>query len=1149
MTSRHPLPLVGRFAAVILATALLAPAAWAVDIARDGEPAATIVTHGHDDAAAALRDYVQKITGAELPLSADGEGVTGHTIVLRTVEAVPGASDAKTAEQAYRITATDDRLTLTAGSALGLDYAVYGLLQDHLGVSFLTPEYEHIPQRPTLAVEPMDEVQEPAFTHRSLFLFHWGRSDAQEAYARKNRHYPASGDPVASGHTYQKYKWSQNCPLDPEYHQQLADLLKAEFAKRDADDPPLAVGQRDWGIVFGCDGEACPRCGPVLEKEKTYAALMVMMFNAALELTAEEYPDHDIITFAYFNTLPAPETVKPHENLWINIVSSDLSGTAGGDQLNSIRHSPGNRAYKESIQSWPKIAPGRVLMWHWGANWGASRYAFPNLYPVIDDIRLWHESGVNGAQWQIQNSAPHLGHLKNWVWMQLTWNPDQDADALIQRFVEGYYGPKAAPFLMEYLRTVERLREEAAYWPSTVRWSAYRFMMRQKLLVPGVRRELDALMEKAVAAAETDEPIYLAHTAEARARTVDEPIIDGARTATGFDRVVDPRDGSAWYVAGGRPDVPARIERVEATIRSHAAQSSPAERELAYLYQQAGHRIHELQSGKLTLEAVPAMQGRLIGLSHADAEPGLFAGHGYEDVPRVRDTHWEATDLGSSSLATSAFLNDDVYAFRKRGDLLRTVEPLDSGDGFHIQRQVRWSRLEPKKDGIKFSSRWNLLLHEPAAAVVRVVGAGIDETFTGDELANLTQRTKLDIAKDAEGPLVVELDRGDGVLVRIETTAEGWAGVHFLPVHAGEEGSPGQDWQGDPMIAANAAAGSAQLSAYRWHGPKFWPWDKDAFPVDPRPHVRVHLDAQKSPYTERGDVVDLPAQRVTVRSDAPTRTAPESQAADVDEPAQAHDPVTLEIIGDGLAINPRDGSEMVYVPAGEFLRGSDDGGPEERPERKIHLDGYWISRTEVTIGQYRKFEQATDREASKIDITKFPYRTKQPREDEGVYPILLNWFDAQQYAAWAGGALPSEAQWEKAARGTDGRAYPWGEQWDSDKVARLPWSQRALHYALTHPIGGTPEGASPYGALDMAGNVYEWVGDWYAAGYYEVSPDKNPKGPATGVAKVIRGGDTAHAYKAQRTSYRQPLPPHVTNWLPVGFRLVVRADAEGRPLD
>jgi formylglycine-generating enzyme required for sulfatase activity len=213
---------------------------------------------------------------------------------------------------------------------------------------------------------------------------------------------------------------------------------------------------------------------------------------------------------------------------------------------------------------------------------------------------------------------------------------------------------------------------------------------------------------------------------------------------------------------------------------------------------------------------------------------------------------------------------------------------------------------------------------------------------------------------------------------------------------------------------------------------------------------------------------------------------------------------TVEAMGlnpDAMGVSLIDGALLVFVPAGEFTMGSDDGGSDERPAHTVYLDAFAIDRTEVTNAQYARCVQAgacrppdPSRSSTRADYF------ADPRYAD--YPVIyVSWDDARAYCAWAGRRLPTEAEWEKAARGTDGRTYPWGDEWDASKA-----NTDEAGPGDTTPVGAYPQGASPYGALDMAGNVWEWVADWYGANYYRESPGENPLGPASGAYRVVRGG-------------------------------------------
>jgi eukaryotic-like serine/threonine-protein kinase len=228
-------------------------------------------------------------------------------------------------------------------------------------------------------------------------------------------------------------------------------------------------------------------------------------------------------------------------------------------------------------------------------------------------------------------------------------------------------------------------------------------------------------------------------------------------------------------------------------------------------------------------------------------------------------------------------------------------------------------------------------------------------------------------------------------------------------------------------------------------------------------------------------------------------------------------------------VEPKTGIEFVYVPAGEFTMGSDDGGFDERPAHTVYLDAFWIMKTEVTNAQYK---QCVDADACEQPLNDQWHITTNVR-----HPVThIHWQQAADFAAWVGGRLPTEAEWEKAARGTDGRIYPWGNDEPTDQL--LNYFSRVGN---TTPVGSYPNGASPYGALDMAGNVWEWVADWYDDGYFANSPAHNPLGPVLGRARVTRGGAWhTTAFYARATLRARTSPTFRSGNL--GFRMAVSTD-------
>lgn len=195
----------------------------------------------------------------------------------------------------------------------------------------------------------------------------------------------------------------------------------------------------------------------------------------------------------------------------------------------------------------------------------------------------------------------------------------------------------------------------------------------------------------------------------------------------------------------------------------------------------------------------------------------------------------------------------------------------------------------------------------------------------------------------------------------------------------------------------------------------------------------------------------------------------------------------------------------VSVPVGEFLMGSIDADSsasnDEKPQHKVYLDAFRIDRTKVTNALYAKCVQAgkCPAPANATSSTRSSYYGNSQYDN---YPVIyVAWDDARKYCEFAGGRLPTEAEWEKAARGTDGRIYPWGNEPPDAKRANFDNNVKD-----TTPVGSFLAGASPYGALDMAGNVWEWVADWYDEKYYGSSSSRNPSGPSSGQVRVLRGG-------------------------------------------
>jgi formylglycine-generating enzyme required for sulfatase activity len=259
-------------------------------------------------------------------------------------------------------------------------------------------------------------------------------------------------------------------------------------------------------------------------------------------------------------------------------------------------------------------------------------------------------------------------------------------------------------------------------------------------------------------------------------------------------------------------------------------------------------------------------------------------------------------------------------------------------------------------------------------------------------------------------------------------------------------------------------------------------------------------------------------------------------------------PGTSKTVNDGYG-------DYVYVPAGSFEMGdrAGDGLARERPAHSVELGAFYIGKYEITNREWKKFRDDPGYDDAKfwphgrvVPRDQVPYWTQPNNHGGGTpgsddYPVIgVNWDAASAYCAWLSARtgkhyrLPTEAEWEKAARGTDGRRYPWGDSIDRN-LANFVGGQA---FDTVRPVGSYQGNASPYGAFDMAGNVLEWCQDWYDRDYYAVSPRTNPPGPGTGAYRVVRGGSFFVEAFELRSAARSAAWPSFLGHRMIGFRPV-----------
>ena len=1097
--------------------------------AVNGEPQCTIVSNGQTGPAKDLAKYLAQIIGKAVPIvSNETEVAEGRgKIVLQIGDAL--SDDNKYIEmQSYSLRAGTGRLTITGPTKEALIYGIGGLLQEHLGCYFFLrrDEKNHgefVPSNPNLSVAAFRDEQKPSFQIRGNI---WGMGC--------NLHNRGGGFPkpyILPGHNIVEwaikigktcpealsvkedgttYPWSL-CGTNEKGIKELAHYMVKEyerlgFAKKPEGNRFLAISQMD-GSHPNC---RCEKCQALIKSEGTAAAPLFNLANRALDEAQKTYPDLSAGSYAYFNTLPPPKTLKPNPKMWICLVSSSLTQNQAGDQLNGICESPSNRYYRDAIKGWSKYMNGRTSIYQWTApDPGNNGHEWPNIFSLCEDFRYWKECGLGCAQYDHDYPGEWL---VDWIAYRMFWNADLDYKAVLRDAFDVYFGRPAAKYLWEYVCYVDQVRREVKFPTSCVRWPSFIYVFSDKMWDAAAVTKMNDLFVKALDAAKTEgDETHIQRVVKARARNLDKIFLTANKNKP-FDIVADSRTGKKWVIHGSDPMI---LESLQNLMNYQKGADDVVLREM-------GGPACEVKANGYEAVTVPMFKGAIHSLKKDGVE--LFAQHngvtGYRDTFWGTSINWQPQDGATADSLTMRALIKTSSAGTGYGKFWFEQDQKATAKGFTIAR--RYHQGDYEKEGIKpglpisetFPATFCLKLVDVSTAAVGLKGEGFSRVVAlaglekGDGPAISTKRAadlldadcqnplydraeEIPVGKDmsikvpTNGTLTVTFARGDGVTVTIETAARGWT----------------------------------------WKAVEFKP-DPDNGCLD------VNFLSIPSRVGKKAVDMELPSFTITATG------KPRSVVAQKREEAKL---VTkMRKIDADHAINEIDGAKMIRIPAGKFKMGTAEGKGcrDEWPLRDIELDEYWIYEKPVTLGMYKKFCAETGREFVTTWGQNMILEKKERNVTDDDYPVILSWNEAEPYARWAGVRLPTEAQWVKAARGSsDAREYPWGDAWDGTKAVGMEMTLERFRDGMLPP-GSIPEGKSPYGVLDMAGNCFEWVRDWYSPDYLRTMPAKNPCGPERGTNKVVKGGDSGHTEEFSRISFRYLCPPSSRDWAKISFRCV-----------
>ena len=760
---------------------------YVIVVADDASPSAK---HG----AAELRMFLKQMTGADLPIMSDREPIGAHEIMVGDsahVRALGVAIDYDAlGDEGYVLRTVGPHLVIAGGARRGTMYGVYGLLEDHLGCRWFTPEVSRIPRYERLVVGPLEETRVPVLEYRDPYFIDcfdgdWNaRNRMNGASARLDEERGGKVTYEGFAHTFFSFiSPEEYFDEHPEYfseidgkrvrdrtqlcctNEDVIRLLTEKLRQRMREHPEadvFSVTQMDWGNYCQCE-----KCTALMEKEGTPGAPMFAMINRIADAVAEEFPDKAIDTFAYQWSRKPPKTIRPRPNVIIRLCSIECCFShplATCDSQESAE-------FRKDIAEWAKIC-NRLWVWDYVTCFTNYLLPFPNLRVLDDNIRFFVQNHVTGIfeEGNYQSLHGEMATLRSYMMAKFLWNPDYDPEQAMNEFLEGVYGAAASP-IRQYIDLLH----------DTVERENIHIHISEEPDAPYLSDELlaaaDKLWEQAEAAV-ADQPEVLNRVRVARL-SVDYAILERTRKAA----------TSPFRIEGGRyradldPAFEARAERFfsvgEAnglTLVSEWRHESLEDYKARTLTPKTGWEVVSLSGGDLAVDVVPDLGGRILSirglpngpnlayLPGPDA-PGYPEAGGYGESWSAGRHGWGWGRRGRAEVATKVTRDAErtrlrlTTSLRGRAELSRTITVPARGTAFEMESTV--TNVGAEEQPVNAQPSFDLALGPAGDLAIAAGGRALDRPPSADEAV------WVDAAQLAAGVAISSRSGGPGIRIAV----------------------------------------------------------------------------------------------------------------------------------------------------------------------------------------------------------------------------------------------------------------------------------------------------------------------------------------------------------------------------------------------